>query len=88
LVAAANHDVEAFDRASEFDPSRPARHHVAFGYGVHQCLGQNLVRAEIEIAYETLFSRIPTLELAEPVEELAFKYDGILFGVHSLDVTW
>jgi cytochrome P450 monooxygenase len=88
LVAAANHDVDAFDRAAEFDPGRPARHHVAFGYGVHQCLGQNLVRAEIEIAYETLFSRIPTLALAQPVEDLPFKYDGILFGVHSLPVTW
>ncbi|MEV4311986.1 cytochrome P450 [Actinocrispum sp. NPDC049592] len=88
LVAAANHDVEAFDRAAEFDPSRPAKHHVAFGYGVHQCLGQNLVRAEIEIAYQVLFSRIPTLDLAMPVEDLPFKYDGILFGVHELPVTW
>ena len=88
LVAAANHDVEAFDRAGEFDPSRTARHHVAFGYGVHQCLGQNLVRAEIDIAFQTLFSRIPTLRLAQPVEELPFKHTGILFGVHALPVTW
>ncbi len=88
LVAAANHDAELFDRAAEFDPARPARHHVAFGYGVHQCLGQNLVRAEIDIAFQTLFDRIPSLRLAEPVEELPFKYDGILFGVHALPVTW
>jgi cytochrome P450 monooxygenase len=88
LVAAANHDAEMFDRAGEFDPTRPARHHVAFGYGVHQCLGQNLVRAEIDIAFQALFGRIPTLRLAEPVENLPFKYDGILFGVHALPVTW
>lgn len=88
LVAAANHDVAAFERADEFDPSRSSRHHVAFGYGVHQCLGQNLVRAEIDIAYQTLFTRIPNLQLAEPVEDLPFKYDGILFGVHALPVTW
>jgi cytochrome P450 monooxygenase len=55
---------------------------------VHQCLGQNLVRAEIDIAFRTLFDRIPTLRLAEPVEELPVKFDGILFGVHALPVTW
>lgn len=88
LVAAANHDLAAFERADEFDPSRSSRHHVAFGYGVHQCLGQNLVRAEIDIVYQTLFTRIPTLRLAQPVEELPFKYDGVLFGVHALPVEW
>ena len=88
LVAAANHDVDVFDHADTFDPSRPARQHVAFGYGVHQCLGQNLVRAEVDIAFATLFDRVPTLDLAEPVENLPFKYDGILFGVHALPVTW
>lgn len=88
LVAAANHDAAVFDHAAEFDPSRSARHHVAFGYGVHQCLGQHLVRAEVGLAFETLFERIPTLELAEPVEDLPFKYDGIIFGVHALPVTW
>ncbi len=88
LVAAANHDKCTFERADEFDPGRPARHHVAFGFGMHQCLGQNLVRAEIEIAYRTLFERLPTLQIDMPVEELPFKYDGILFGVHSLPVRW
>jgi cytochrome P450 monooxygenase len=61
---------------------------VAFGYGVHQCLGQNLVRAEMEIAYRTLFARIPALEIAAPIEDLPFKYDGILFGLHALPVKW
>ncbi|QXE38595.1 cytochrome P450 [Streptomyces sp. GMY02] len=88
LVAAANHDGTVFDRPDEFDPERSARSHVAFGYGVHQCLGQNLVRVEMDIAYRTLFSRIPTLELAVPVEELRLKYDGVLFGLHELPVRW
>ncbi|MFE7608459.1 MULTISPECIES: cytochrome P450 [Streptomyces] len=88
LVAAANHDATVFERPDEFDPARSARHHVAFGYGVHQCLGQNLVRVEMEIAYRTLFERIPSLELAVPVEELALKYDGVLFGLHELPVRW
>ncbi|MGQ0836942.1 cytochrome P450 [Actinokineospora sp.] len=88
LVAAANHDGTVFDRASEFDPDRSARHHVAFGYGVHQCLGQHLVRAEFDIAYRTLFERIPTMKLAQPVEDLPFKYDGLLFGLKALPVRW
>ncbi|MFB6955992.1 cytochrome P450 [Streptomyces sp. NPDC056309] len=88
LIAAANHDGSVFDKPDEFNPERSARSHVAFGYGVHQCLGQNLVRVEMEIAYRTLFERIPALELAVPVEELPLKYDGVLFGLHELPVTW
>ncbi|MFJ2115500.1 MULTISPECIES: cytochrome P450 [unclassified Streptomyces] len=88
LVAAANHDGTVFDHPAEFDPGRSARSHVAFGYGVHQCLGQNLVRVEMDIAYRTLFERIPSLELAVPVEELPLKYDGVLYGLHELPVRW
>ncbi|MEV4616779.1 cytochrome P450 [Kitasatospora sp. NPDC049258] len=88
LVAAANHDTEAFGCPYTFDPARTERHHVAFGYGVHQCLGQNLVRIEMEIAYRRLFERIPTLRLAVPVAELPFKYDGVLCGLHALPVSW
>ncbi|WP_258348157.1 cytochrome P450 [Saccharopolyspora gregorii] len=88
LVAAANHDEAAFGCPHRFDPTRAARHHVAFGYGVHQCLGQNLVRGEMDLAYRVLFERIPKLEPAVPVAELPFKYDGVLFGLHSLPVRW
>ncbi|MGY0065412.1 cytochrome P450 [Streptomyces sp. QTS137] len=88
LLAAANHDTEVFGCPHAFNPDRAERRHVAFGYGVHQCLGQNLVRVEMEIAYRKLFERVPTLELAVPLEELAFKYDGILFGLHELPVRW
>ncbi|TVZ79666.1 cytochrome P450 monooxygenase [Streptomyces sp. BK340] len=88
LVAAANHDPEAFGCPHAFDPARTERHHVAFGYGVHQCLGQNLVRTEMEIAYRRLFERIPSLELAVPVAELPLKYDGVLCGLHALPVRW
>ncbi|WP_018680917.1 cytochrome P450 [Actinokineospora enzanensis] len=88
LVAAANYDEKVFACPHEFNPARTTRQHVAFGYGIHQCLGQNLVRVELEIAYRKLFERVPTLRLATPVEELPFKYDGVLFGVHSLPVEW
>ncbi|GAB3691603.1 cytochrome P450 [Saccharopolyspora tripterygii] len=88
LVAGANHDSTVFERPDEFDPTRSAQGHVAFGYGVHQCLGQNLVRLEMEVAYSKLFERIPTLEIAVPLSDLPFKYDGILFGLHKLPVRW
>jgi cytochrome P450 monooxygenase len=88
LVAAANHDSNVFECPERFDPNRPASKHVAFGYGVHQCLGANLVRAELEIVLRTLFDRIPSLQLAIPVEELPFKYNGVIFGLHELRVRW
>jgi cytochrome P450 monooxygenase len=88
LVAAANHDDAVFACPHQFDPARPAQQHVAFGYGAHQCLGQNLVPVEMEIAFRSLFDRIPALRLAVPPEELPFKYDGVIFGLHELPVTW
>ncbi|UJW32776.1 cytochrome P450 [Saccharothrix sp. AJ9571] len=88
LVAGANHDETVFERPGEFDPGRSAQHHVAFGYGVHQCLGQNLVRVEMDVAYRKLFERVPTLKVAEAPEGLPYKYDGVLFGLHALPVCW
>ncbi|GGX48375.1 cytochrome P450 [Streptomyces noursei] len=88
LVAAANHDDSVFECPHTFDPSRSARSHVAFGYGVHQCLGQNLVRVEMEVAYRKLFERIPDLQLAVPIDGLGIKYDSVLHGLHELPVRW
>lgn len=88
LGASANRDPRAFGRPDELDLRRGARNHVAFGYGVHQCLGQNLARAELEIAYRTLFERIPSLRVVGDDAELPFKYDGVIFGLHALPVTW
>ncbi len=87
-MSAANRDPLPFEHPDEFDIRRPdVRHHVGFGYGAHQCLGQNLARAELEIAYRTLLQRIPTLRLAVPVEQLDLKTDSQIFGLHSLPVT-
>jgi cytochrome P450 monooxygenase len=88
LVAAANHDPEIFECPADFDPGRSAQRHVAFGYGVHQCLGQNLVRIEMDVAYRTLFSKIPGLRIDEPPEGLPYKYGGVLHGLHALPVRW
>ncbi|NUR90721.1 MAG: cytochrome P450 [Nonomuraea sp.] len=88
LGASANRDERAFPDPDVLDLRRGARNHVAFGYGVHQCLGQNLARAELEIALRTLFERLPGLAVPVPDEELRFKYEGAIFGLFALPVTF
>jgi cytochrome P450 len=90
---AANRDVEAFASDGHADPdvldiTRPARHHLTFSFGVHQCLGQQLARVELQVVYSTLLKRIPTLALAEPLTELEYKTDASIYGLHRLPVTW
>lgn len=84
----ANWDPAVFANPGELDVERGARHHLAFGFGPHQCLGQNLARMELRIVFDTLFRRIPGLRLAVPLEELPFKSDAVIYGVHELPVTW
>jgi cytochrome P450 len=84
----ANRDPEAFPNPDELDIHRRARHHVAFGFGVHQCLGQPLARLELQVAYPALLRRFPDLRLAAPVDDLHFRSDKIVYGVASVPVTW
>lgn len=88
LAMTANRDGSTFEQADEFDIKRGARHHVAFGYGVHQCLGQNLARTELETVFGTLFRRIPGLRLAVDIDDVPLKKDTFIYGVHGLPVTW
>lgn len=88
LVAAANHDEAAFENAHELDIKRKPKPHLTFGHGIHQCLGKNLVSVELEVVFGTLFRRVPTLQLAIPVDEISFKHDAGLYGVWDLPVTW
>ncbi|MDH6629698.1 cytochrome P450 [Streptomyces sp. LBL] len=84
----ANRDPAAFPDPDRLDITRDARRHVAFGFGVHQCLGQPLARMELQVVYSTLYRRIPTLRLAAEVDSLPFKHDGSIYGVYALPVTW
>jgi pentalenic acid synthase len=88
LAASANRDERAFANPDEFDIRRSARHHLAFGYGVHQCVGHNLARAELEIAYGALLTRIPRLRLAAGLDALPFAYAAPFFGPHAMPVAW
>jgi cytochrome P450 len=83
-----NRDPSAFDDPDTLDLRRDARHHVAFGFGVHQCLGQPLARMELQVVYSTLYRRVPTLRRAAELDEIPFKHDGAVYGVYSLPVTW
>ncbi len=88
LSYSGNRDEAAFENPDDLDLERGARHHVAFGFGPHQCLGQNLARMELQIVFDTLFRRIPDLKLAAPVDQLPFKHDSSIFGLYCLPVTW
>ncbi|MFD5201665.1 cytochrome P450 [Streptomyces sp. NPDC058375] len=83
-----NRDTEVFDRPETLDWDRSARHHLAFGFGVHQCLGQNLARTELDIALRTLFERLPTLRLAVPAHEIQHKPGDTIQGLLELPVAW
>jgi cytochrome P450 len=87
LIAAANRDA-ALGQGDEFDIHRGVRHHLAFGYGFHQCLGQLLARVELQVALVSVARRFPGLALAVPLEEVALRDDGFLHGVRELPVTW
>ncbi|WP_279582079.1 cytochrome P450 [Fodinicola feengrottensis] len=86
---AANRDPSVFENADSLDIHRRPNHHVTFGFGVHQCLGQPLARLELQIAYPALLRRFPTLRLAASVDELTFRTTMPVYGgVDALPVTW
>jgi cytochrome P450 len=87
-LAAANRDPVRFPEPDELDLARPASQHVAFGHGIHQCLGQQLARVEMKVAYKALFRRFPGLRLAVRPDEVAMRDDMFIYGVHHLPVAW
>lgn len=90
IVAAdlGNRDETVFEDPDRLDLTRNPRAHIAFGFGIHQCLGQPLARMELQVVYGTLFRRIPTLRRAVELEEIPFKTDGTVYGVYELPVAW
>ncbi|MFJ9127711.1 cytochrome P450 [Streptomyces sp. NPDC102340] len=88
LANTANRDPSVFPDPDALDFTRMARNHLAFGFGTHQCLGQNLARIELEIVLATLLRRVPTLRLAVPFEDIPFKVKSPVYGVHELKVAW
>ncbi|WP_438489328.1 cytochrome P450 [Streptomyces sp. S186] len=87
-IQAANRDPARFPDPDTLDLRRKATGHLAFGHGIHQCLGQQLARVEMRVAFPALFTRFPTLRLAIPPEEVPLRADLTMHGVQRLPVTW
>ncbi|QUQ62770.1 cytochrome P450 [Kutzneria sp. CA-103260] len=87
-TGAANRDPSVFTDPEEFDPARSPNIHLAFGHGVHFCIGASLARTELKIALSTLFRRFPTLRLAVAPDDLEIRPGSLAGGLVSLPVTW
>lgn len=84
----ANRDAAHFDDPDRLAVKGSTTGHLAFGHGVHQCLGQQLARIEMRIGFTALLRRFPGLRLAVPPEEVPLRTDMAVYGVHRLPVTW
>ncbi|WP_405590304.1 cytochrome P450 [Streptomyces sp. NBC_01092] len=86
----ANRDPERFADPHALDLRRQdVSGHLAFSHGIHQCLGQQLARVEMRVAFRALIDRFPTLRLAVPAEEVGLRPETAdIYGVKSLPVTW
>jgi cytochrome P450 len=83
-----NRDPDFIDAPEVFDIRRGAPGHLAFGHGVHHCLGAPLARMEMRVAFPALLRRFPTLALAEDFSDVAFRSFHFIYGLKSLEVTW
>lgn len=87
-LPAGNRDPDFIASPDVLDISRGAPGHLAFGHGVHHCLGAPLARMEMRIAFPALLRRFPSLALAEPFEDVAYRSFHFIYGLKSLAVTW
>ncbi|WP_433506970.1 cytochrome P450 [Pseudonocardia halophobica] len=83
-----NRDTRHWTDPDRLDLGRERAPHLAFGHGIHQCLGQQLARIEMRVGFAELVTRLPDLRLAATAAEVPLRNDMLIFGVHSLPVTW
>jgi pentalenic acid synthase len=86
--AAANLDQGVTTHPGRLDVTRPPAGHLAFSYGIHHCLGHNLARLELEIAFRALVERVPTLRSVLPVDQIPAYNDGTVQRLLEFPVTW
>ncbi len=85
----ANRDPDRFTDPHVLDLRRKDGGHLAFGHGIHQCLGQQLTRVELGVALPALIDRFPALRLAVPAEEIRLRPEASdIYGAKSLPITW
>ncbi|MFI5891833.1 cytochrome P450 [Actinoplanes sp. NPDC051513] len=86
-LSGADRDDVTGDDPERMDPARiPAKSHMAFGYGIHRCVGAELARMELRTAYPALVRRFPAMTPAVPPTELTFRRASIVFGLDALPV--
>jgi cytochrome P450 len=88
MLASANHDQRQFTDSEELDIARSLERHIAFGQGIHYCLGAPLARLEGGIAFTTLLKRMPDLHLNIPREQIVWNASMILRGISKLPVAF
>lgn len=86
VIGSANHDETQFPNAETFDIAREPNKHLAFGQGLHFCIGAPLARMEGQIALTTLFRRFPNLRLGQAAETLSWRKSLIVRGLEALPV--
>ncbi|MBR7672215.1 cytochrome P450 [Streptomyces daliensis] len=84
----ANRDEAVFARPDEIDLARADNPHLAFGHGIHHCLGVHLARMELQVALGRLLARFPGLRIAVPTDELVWRTGLVVRGLRELPVAW
>ena len=87
-LVAANRDESLGDNMDEFVPERETMSHLAFGHGIHRCVGAELGRMELRRALPALFKRFPSLHHEGSPDEVEFRMFSIVFGIEALPVAW
>ncbi|MEU7575988.1 cytochrome P450 [Streptomyces sp. NPDC041068] len=87
-IPMANRDPALVDGPDRLDVTREPVPHVAFGHGIHHCLGAALARMELRISYGQLLHRFPGLRLAIPARDVEFRDRSTAYGVERLPVVW
>jgi cytochrome P450 len=88
IIGAANRDPGRFENPEVLDLDRPAQRHLAFGHGLHYCLGAPLARLEGEIALNTVLQRLPNIRLEDETSELVWQTTPMFRGLTALRVAW
>jgi cytochrome P450 len=87
-LLAANRDPDIFENPNEFDITRDPNPHLAFGAGIHYCLGAPLARMEGIIAIDALLDRMPNIQLDADVDSLEWNDSLLLHGMKTMPVRW
>ncbi|KPC79754.1 cytochrome P450, partial [Streptomyces sp. NRRL WC-3753] len=87
-IPMANRDPVLAPDVDRFDVNREPLPHIAFGHGIHHCIGAALGRMELRTAYLALWRRFPDLRLAVPADQVPHKTNSIAYGLERLPVAW